>query len=185
MACSAMRASKTSAVEVIFEPASRPRGDHRLAVLRGRMVPALSCLRKIQQNEQNRRLISEMNAVLHFRMRGTRRGRLPKLLMLYIDPAPWGHVAEWLRNGLQNLICSALCHRRNPFVSGIFSFSDRCGRSAVPLFVPPLGLALFLKPRPSYSFNSSPMRRTARACPTWIICRAAAWPMCAFDRAER
>jgi hypothetical protein len=29
-------------------------------------------------------------------------GRLPKRLMLYIDPGPWGHVAEWLRNGLQN-----------------------------------------------------------------------------------
>ena len=24
--------------------------------------------------------------------------------MLYIDPAPWGHVAEWLRNGLQNRV---------------------------------------------------------------------------------
>jgi hypothetical protein len=44
-----------------------------------------------------------MNAVLHFRMsRRKRRGRLPKCLMLYIDPASWGHVAEWLRNGLQN-----------------------------------------------------------------------------------
>jgi hypothetical protein len=68
------------------------------------MVPALSCVRKIHQEEQNRRLISEMSAVLHFRMRGARRGRLPKLLMLYIDPAPWGHVAEWLRNGLQNRV---------------------------------------------------------------------------------
>jgi hypothetical protein len=25
-------------------------------------------------------------------------------LMLYIDPASWGHVAEWLRNGLQNRV---------------------------------------------------------------------------------
>jgi hypothetical protein len=25
-------------------------------------------------------------------------------LMLYIDPPPWGHVAEWLRNGLQNRV---------------------------------------------------------------------------------
>jgi hypothetical protein len=24
--------------------------------------------------------------------------------MLYIDPARWGHVAEWLRNGLQNRV---------------------------------------------------------------------------------
>ena len=24
--------------------------------------------------------------------------------MLYIDPGPWGHVAEWLRNGLQNRV---------------------------------------------------------------------------------
>src|SRR5882724_2222954 len=24
--------------------------------------------------------------------------------MLYIDPASWGHVAEWLRNGLQNRV---------------------------------------------------------------------------------
>jgi hypothetical protein len=23
-------------------------------------------------------------------------------VMLYIDPPPWGHVAEWLRNGLQS-----------------------------------------------------------------------------------
>jgi hypothetical protein len=29
---------------------------------------------------------------------------LPKQLMLCIDPAPWGHVAEWLRNGLQNRV---------------------------------------------------------------------------------
>jgi hypothetical protein len=29
---------------------------------------------------------------------------LPKWLILYIDPAPWGHVAEWLRNGLQNRV---------------------------------------------------------------------------------
>src|SRR5665213_1160806 len=29
-------------------------------------------------------------------------GRLPKRLMLYIDPPRWGHVAEWLRNGLQS-----------------------------------------------------------------------------------
>jgi hypothetical protein len=46
-----------------------------------------------------------MGAVLDFRMgkRG-RWGRLPKCLMLYIDPARWGHVAEWLRNGLQNRV---------------------------------------------------------------------------------
>ena len=31
-------------------------------------------------------------------------GRLPKRVMLYIDPGPWGHVAEWLRNGLQNRV---------------------------------------------------------------------------------
>jgi hypothetical protein len=31
-------------------------------------------------------------------------GWLPKYLMLYIDPARWGHVAEWLRNGLQNRV---------------------------------------------------------------------------------
>jgi len=44
-----------------------------------------------------------MSAVLDFRMsKRKRRGRLPKCLMLYIDPAPWGHVAEWLRNGLQS-----------------------------------------------------------------------------------
>jgi hypothetical protein len=24
--------------------------------------------------------------------------------MLYIDPRSWGHVAEWLRNGLQNRV---------------------------------------------------------------------------------
>jgi hypothetical protein len=30
-----------------------------------------------------------------------RLGWLPKYLMLYIDPRQWGHVAEWLRNGLQ------------------------------------------------------------------------------------
>jgi hypothetical protein len=24
--------------------------------------------------------------------------------MLCIDPRPWGHVAEWLRNGLQNRV---------------------------------------------------------------------------------
>jgi hypothetical protein len=29
---------------------------------------------------------------------------LPKRLMLYIDPGSWGHVAEWLRNGLQNRV---------------------------------------------------------------------------------
>jgi hypothetical protein len=32
------------------------------------------------------------------------RERLPKRVMLYIDPGPWGHVAEWLRNGLQNRV---------------------------------------------------------------------------------
>jgi hypothetical protein len=30
--------------------------------------------------------------------------RLPKRMMPYIDPPPWGHVAEWLRNGLQNRV---------------------------------------------------------------------------------
>jgi hypothetical protein len=30
------------------------------------------------------------------------RGRLPNYLMPCIDPALWGHVAEWLRNGLQS-----------------------------------------------------------------------------------
>jgi hypothetical protein len=25
-------------------------------------------------------------------------------LMLYINPPSWGHVAEWLRNGLQNRV---------------------------------------------------------------------------------
>ena len=44
-----------------------------------------------------------MNAFLDFRMnKWKERGRLPKYLMLYIDPGPWGHVAEWLRNGLQS-----------------------------------------------------------------------------------
>ena len=27
---------------------------------------------------------------------------MPKPLIVYIDPAHWGHVAEWLRSGLQN-----------------------------------------------------------------------------------
>src|ERR1700680_4202565 len=46
-----------------------------------------------------------MNAVLDFRMSKCKeRGRLPKYLMLYIDPGPRGHVAEWLRNGLQNRV---------------------------------------------------------------------------------
>ena len=31
-------------------------------------------------------------------------GRLPKCLRHYIDPPRWGHVAEWLRNGLQNRV---------------------------------------------------------------------------------
>ena len=30
--------------------------------------------------------------------------RLPKCLSLYINPPSWGHVAEWLRNGLQNRV---------------------------------------------------------------------------------
>ena len=30
--------------------------------------------------------------------------RLPKRVMPYIDPLSWGHVAEWLRNGLQNRV---------------------------------------------------------------------------------
>jgi hypothetical protein len=38
------------------------------------------------------------------RLQTVRRERLPKRLMLYIDPHPWGHVAEWLRNGLQNRV---------------------------------------------------------------------------------
>src|SRR5712691_754300 len=46
-----------------------------------------------------------MSAVFDFTMSKRKRcGRLPKYLMLYIDPAPWGHVAEWLRNGLQNRV---------------------------------------------------------------------------------
>jgi hypothetical protein len=28
-------------------------------------------------------------------------GWLPKLLIVCIDPPGWGHVAEWLRSGLQ------------------------------------------------------------------------------------
>ena len=30
--------------------------------------------------------------------------RLRKYLIAYIDPPRWGHVAEWLRNGLQNRV---------------------------------------------------------------------------------
>src|SRR6478735_9208229 len=33
--------------------------------------------------------------------------------MLYIDPAPWGHVAEWLRNGLQNSVTLENAPRRH------------------------------------------------------------------------
>jgi hypothetical protein len=52
---------------------------------------------------------------------------LPKCLMHYNDPAPWGHVAEWLRNGLQNRSPLKLCHRRNlarRAVSSIFSHAN-------------------------------------------------------------
>jgi hypothetical protein len=30
--------------------------------------------------------------------------QLPKPLIACIDPPSWGHVAEWLRNGLQNRV---------------------------------------------------------------------------------
>jgi hypothetical protein len=33
---------------------------------------------------------------------GPDEGRLPKSLIACIDPPGWGHVAEWLRSGLQN-----------------------------------------------------------------------------------
>jgi hypothetical protein len=32
--------------------------------------------------------------------------------MLYIDPRSWGHVAEWLRNGLQSYGFVEQFHRR-------------------------------------------------------------------------
>ncbi len=44
------------------------------------------------------------NSLRTMTWRARRAGRLPKCLMLYIDPPPWGHVAEWLRNGLQNRV---------------------------------------------------------------------------------
>ena len=46
-------------------------------------------------------------------------GRLPKRMMLYIDPGPWGHVAEWLRNGLQNQLSLSHWHLRKPYTAGI------------------------------------------------------------------
>ena len=49
--------------------------------------------------------VSETQRKPSFRTLGrVRRGRLPKPLMPYIDPRSWGHVAEWLRNGLQNRV---------------------------------------------------------------------------------
>jgi hypothetical protein len=45
------------------------------------------------RNKQSRCQIAEL--------RTAEVGRLPKPVMPYIDPPPWGHVAEWLRNGLQ------------------------------------------------------------------------------------
>jgi hypothetical protein len=45
--------------------------------------------------------------------RPTRRRRLPKPLMVCSKSVPWGHVAEWSRNGLQNPYPSTHCHRNN------------------------------------------------------------------------
>jgi hypothetical protein len=51
---------------------------------------------------------------LHFRnWRRTRRRRLLKPLMICSKSVSWGHVAEWLRNGLQNPYPSMYCHRKN------------------------------------------------------------------------
>src|ERR1700687_5541605 len=53
--------------------------------------------------------------------------------MLYIDPAPWGHVAEWLRNGLQNRVhqfnSGRGLHQYNQCLALII---DETGRSPAP-----------------------------------------------------
>ncbi len=55
-----------------------------------------------QQNEP-RTCISEIQRNRHFGIRwADGRGWLPKPLIVCIDPPRWGHVAEWLRSGLQN-----------------------------------------------------------------------------------
>ena len=44
-----------------------------------------------------------------------------------MSSARWGHVAEWLRNGLQSRFRLKLCHRRNlarRAVSSIFSHAN-------------------------------------------------------------
>jgi hypothetical protein len=46
-------------------------------------------------------------------------GRLPKRVMLYIKPPPWGHVAEWLRNGLQNQSSRPHWHLEKPYTAGV------------------------------------------------------------------
>ena len=56
--------------------------------------------RRTRRNEP--RLYAEKAIPFLNRGRSAEVGRLPKRMMLYIDPGPWGHVAEWLRNGLQN-----------------------------------------------------------------------------------
>jgi len=40
-----------------------------------------------------------------------RRSQLPKPLIAGIDPARWGHVAEWLRSGLQSRVVSQFDQR--------------------------------------------------------------------------
>jgi hypothetical protein len=56
--------------------------------------------RRTRRNEP--RLHAEEAIPFLNRGRSAEVGRLPKRMMLYIDPGPWGHVAEWLRNGLQS-----------------------------------------------------------------------------------
>ena len=82
-----------------------------------------------------------MSAVFNFRMSKRKMGgRLPKYLMLYIDPAPWGHVAEWLRNGLQNRVHQFNSGRglhRNPLKNQqIFLFSSAGRGGLLPDLLP-------------------------------------------------
>ena len=72
----------------------------------------------------------------HFRnWRRTRRRRLPKPLMVCSKSVPWGHVAEWLRNGLQNRVhqfnSGRGLHIKPIDFAKIFEFSVCSGKSVL------------------------------------------------------
>ena len=87
-------------------PLQRDRSRRAVHISQSLSAPAISARAVIAQRKNGSSTpVSELVRFWSFRsLQESGRGWLPKCLALYIKRRSWGHVAEWLRNGLQNRV---------------------------------------------------------------------------------